>query len=87
MISNYNNDPLFRFLETEDEGMRSSCRGPGLVSNPSMPENGCLSGRSLAMVYSPCQEFEGIYEPTAGLMAGTIFRELEKPFYGARRVK
>lgn len=87
MISNYNNDPLFRFLDTQDEEMRSTCRGPGLVRNPSMPENGCLSGRSLAMVYSPCQEFEGIYEPAAGLMAGTIFRELEKPFYGARRLK
>ena len=87
VISNYNNDPLFRFLEAEGEGMRGSCRGPGLVSNPSTPENGCLSGRSLAMVYSPCQEFEGVYEPMAGLMAGTIFRELEKPFYGARRLK
>ena len=87
LISNYNSDPLFRFLDTEDEGMRSTCRGQGLVSNPSMPENGCLSGRSLAMVYSPCQEFEGVYETAAGLMAGTIFRELEKPFYGARRLK
>lgn len=87
MISNYNNDPLFRFLQTEDGGTRSSCRGPGLIESPSMPENGCLAGRSLAMVYSPCQEFEGIYEPEAGLRAGTIFRELEKPFYGARRLK
>lgn len=87
MTRNYNNDPLFRFLQTEEGGASSSCRGPGLVENPSMPENGCLSGRSLAMVYSPCQEFEGIYEPQEGLMAGTIFRELEKPFYGARRLK
>ncbi|MBE6604979.1 MAG: spore coat associated protein CotJA [Ruminococcaceae bacterium] len=46
-----------------------------------------MSGRSLAMVYSPCQEFEGLYEGEAALMAGTIFRELEKPFYGARRLK
>ena len=49
--------------------------------------NKCLNGMSLAMVYSPCQEFEGVYEPLAGLAAGTIFRELEKPFYGARRLK
>ncbi|MBQ9802186.1 MAG: spore coat associated protein CotJA [Clostridia bacterium] len=46
-----------------------------------------MTGRSLAMVYSPCQEFEGLYEPMAGLLAGTVFRELEKPFYGARRLK
>ncbi|MBE6580911.1 MAG: spore coat associated protein CotJA [Ruminococcaceae bacterium] len=46
-----------------------------------------MSGRSLAMVYSPCQEFEGLYEGAAALAAGTIFRELEKPFYGARRLK
>lgn len=84
---NYNNDPLFRFLETEEERGVGGCRGPGFVSSPSGMENGCLSGRSLAMVYSPCQEFEGIYESDKGLVAGTIFRELEKPFYGARRLK
>ena len=87
MISNYNNDPLFRFLESENEGARGGCVGPGLVENPRGADNGCLEGRSLAMAYSPCQVFEGIYEPEAGLMAGTIFRELEKPFYGARRLK
>ena len=47
----------------------------------------CLIGRSLAMVYSPSQVFEGIYAPTEGLCRGTIFMELEKPFYGARRLK
>ena len=49
--------------------------------------NKCLNGMSLAMVYSPCQEFEGLYEPMDGLHAGTIFQALEKPFFGARRVK
>jgi hypothetical protein len=47
----------------------------------------CLAGRSLAMVYSPCQVFEGIYAPMEGLCRGTVFMELEKPFYGARRLK
>ena len=83
MISNYQSDPLFRFLES-DSGVRQGCRG---MEQSPVAENGCLSGRSLAMVYSPCQEFEGIYESMPGLMAGTIFRELEKPFYGARRLK
>ncbi len=87
MISNYNNDPLFRFLEG-DGAPRGGCRGDDGLMTPQMTrENDCLSGRSLAMVYSPCHEFEGVYEPMQGLMAGTIFRELEKPFYGARRLK
>ncbi len=85
MISNYNNDPLFRFLDVE-RGGQGGCRGEGTEDLP-MAKNDCLSGRSLSMVYSPCQEFEGVYEPMPGLAAGTIFRELEKPFYGARRLK
>ncbi len=85
MSVHYSNDPLFRFLSVAGGG---GCLEDGPVAPlPARPENGCLTGRSLAMVYSPCQEFEGVYEPMAGLAAGTIFRELEKPFYGARRLK
>lgn len=42
----------------------------------------CLHGMSLAMVYSPCQEFEDLYDHTEGLRHGTIFRALDKPFSG-----
>jgi len=42
----------------------------------------CLRGMSLAMVYSPCQEFEDLYDHTEGLKRGTIFRALDKPFTG-----
>lgn len=45
----------------------------------------CLPGRSLAMVYSPCQEFRELYEPEEALSKGTLFRELDKPFYATRR--
>ena len=38
-------------------------------------------GVSLAMVYSPCQAFADLYEPEAGIERGTIFKELDKPFY------
>ena len=85
MSIHYQNDSLFRFLSAAS-GARCPEEGP-VTPLPSGMENGCLSGRSLAMVYSPCQEFEGVYEPMAGLAAGTIFRELEKPFYGVRRLK
>ena len=85
MSIHYGNDPLVRFLSTAGGG--ACCEEAPVTPLPQGKENGCLAGRSLAMVYSPCQEFEGVYEPLAGLAAGTIFRELEKPFYGARRLK
>ena len=50
-------------------------------------EGDCLFGRPLAMVYSPCQEFDGLYTPEVGLSHGTVFIELDKPFWGARRLK
>ena len=48
---------------------------------------GCLAGRSLAMVYAPCQSFDALYSPEEGLCFGTIFAELNKPFWGKRGVK
>ena len=53
--------------------------------------NGCTSGKdplhgySLAMVYSPEQAFDGLYEPEEGLTRGTVFIALEKPFFGDGR--
>lgn len=46
-----------------------------------------LSGRPLAMVYSPCQSWRELYEPDVGFYRGTIFKELDKPFYGDRRME
>jgi hypothetical protein len=48
-------------------------------------KNTCLDGMSLAMVYSPCQYFEKLYEPMDGLHCGTIFCKLYMPFTGNRR--
>lgn len=39
---------------------------------------------SLAMVYSPKQAWQNLYSVEEGLYAGTIFRELDKPFYGPK---
>ena len=47
--------------------------------------NDPLKGASLAMVYSPEQAFEGLYEPDEALVRGTVFIALEKPFYGDGR--
>lgn len=38
--------------------------------------------KSLAMVYSPYQEWGNIYGPEKALCAGTLFSELDKPFEG-----
>ena len=39
---------------------------------------------TLAMVYSPLQEFQNLYCEEEGLKVGTIFKELDKPFYGPK---
>jgi hypothetical protein len=44
----------------------------------------CLAGSSLAMVYAPWQSFDHLYEPEEALCHGTLFQELDKPFYGGR---
>jgi len=46
-----------------------------------------LYGVPLAMGYVPWQKFECTYEPAQALQAGTIFPELDKPFYGRRGVR
>ena len=38
----------------------------------------------LTMAYVPWQQFAETYEPAKALKVGTIFPELDKPFYGRR---
>ena len=40
---------------------------------------------SLAMAYVPMQQLKNTYQPEQGWDNGTIFPELNKPFYGSRR--
>ena len=42
-----------------------------------------LEGAPLAMVYSPLQKWENVYDPEKGLERGTIFAALDLPFYPA----
>lgn len=46
---------------------------------------GKLNGCALAMVYSPLQTFNDLYEPQEALSRGTLFRELDKPLEVGRR--
>ena len=58
---------------------------PNAAANIEEQKNSCLGGMSLAMVYSPCQSFEKLYEPTEALRCGTLFCKLYMPFTGNRR--
>ena len=48
----------------------------------------CVNGRTqtmdlpIAMVYMPMQEWRNVYAPCDALTAGTIFAELDLPFFG-----
>ena len=63
----------------ENESGNGSSNGSG--------NNGCRmpdfeNNVALAIVYSPDHSFDGMYEPEEGLMEGTMFRALNKPFMG-----
>lgn len=48
-------------------------------TKPSFPDE-----TALAIAYVRWQEFGDVYEPEDGFTRGTIFPELDKPFYGRR---
>lgn len=45
---------------------------------PQMP----VEGLPLAMAYVPWQRWGSLYSPEKGFAQGTIFKELDYPFYG-----
>jgi hypothetical protein len=47
------------------------------------PDSWGLCEYPLAMVYSPCQVFRGLYDPDTALSRGTLFGELDLPLGGA----
>lgn len=59
---------------------RSRCTRSG---RGTFPEN-VQKEPSLAMIYSPCQAFEDIYDVCTALNSGTLFASLEFPFEAAR---
>ncbi|MBQ8162851.1 MAG: spore coat associated protein CotJA [Clostridia bacterium] len=52
--------------------------------SPVTHENSYRSSRPLAMVYAEKQEFCSIYDPEIALINGTIFEELNLPFYHSK---
>ena len=90
MESNENMYPLYG-------GMRACRRrclsGPAPEARNEGCDDSCtsdkrpLTGYPLAMVYSPEQVFENLYEPEDGLSRGTVFAALEMPFEGDGRCR
>lgn len=50
-----------------------------------MPESTFPAKVSLAMMYIPYQRFERLYDEEKALSRGTLFEELDLPFYGGKR--
>ncbi len=65
-------------------GNGNRCESQGRTGNQYRVDT-TLVGFPLAMVYSPYQAFEDLYEPEKALCQGTLFAQLDKPFYGSRR--
>ena len=71
----------------DKSGAHSQCRmsdGCSQYSGCSINERSWgLENYPLAMVYSPLQKFEKLYDTETALCNGTIFEELDLPFNGA----
>lgn len=91
------NNPNLMWRRAEDNGVTEPCKEhPATPSCPSdkppcapacplptcCPTEWGLYGYPLATVYVPMQEFCRIYDTDTALSRGTLFRDLDKPFYG-----
>ena len=65
---------------TNQNGQGSNING----QQNAVDENGCICGAVLATTYTKIQQFRDLYEPSEGLMRGTIYKELDKPFLGGK---
>ena len=64
-----------------DENLLLHLMGEG-KPRPEAGKPSPADARPLAMVYSPEQEWRDLYENEVGHERGTIFKELEFPFWG-----
>ncbi len=69
-----------RMVNDSGNSAKPDCRG-------NYPKNGIENAPSLAMVYSPIQEWREIYEIEEALSRGTLFKELDKPLLAAEKAR
>ena len=75
-INRYDYEQFSQFLGLSQPRYQKESRIPSAQGT-----NDIAIKRPLAMVYGVEQNFEQIYEPEIALENGTIFEELNKPFY------
>ena len=92
-LSTGNDIPTFSRTDVprRDERPRTSCNGEearkGKTGFTTETQGTKCHMPSLAMVYSPYQEWQNLLSLQEGLYHGSIFAELIKPFEGARNGK
>ncbi|MBQ7836562.1 MAG: spore coat associated protein CotJA [Clostridia bacterium] len=57
----------------------SSC--PNTICTTVPVAEGCVDTYPVAMAYVPMQQWRDLYDPMSALVHGTIFRELDLPWY------
>ena len=72
-----------RDMESKEYGLYCMDMAPNM---PEMPMESSFPAKvSLAMMYVPYQRFEKLYDEEKALSRGTLFEELDLPFYGGKR--
>ena len=54
---------------------------------PELNESTCPPHVSLGMMYVPFQRFDNLYDGEKALSRGTLFADLDLPFYGGKGLK
>lgn len=68
-----------RYSAIRERASEPFCAPCGFESAPTH-----IVAPALAMVYSPAQEFDDLYDYDTALSRGTVFMSLDKPFMGGR---
>ena len=75
-------------MNQENQQMNPAGEGQGIPAMPPCSPGEAGSGipehPSLAMVYSPKQYWRNLYDVDEALPRGTLFRELDLPFFGEK---
>ena len=80
-ISRTDYEQFSQFLGLSQPQYQRGTRMGGAVGNTVQGCQNQTQGRPIAMVYGVEQNFCNIYDPEVALENGTIFEELNKPFY------
>lgn len=70
-------------MQPKEYGLFCMDQTPEMITVPQ--ESTFPAKVSLAMMYVPFQRFERLYDAEKALERGTLFEELDLPFYGGKR--